>query len=148
MNTQSNLYNIINSNGKASNVYVTASNIKEAELDSEIKKALNNDMNIPAALSLMHEIAREYNKNTNIVTKSELAAKLLKAGKVLGLLTVSPTLWFQEESDVKIDSLIEKRKKAKEDKNWAEADKIRKILQEQDIVLEDHPDGSTTWRKN
>lgn len=124
------------------------SNIKEAELDSEIKKALNNDMNIPAALSLMHEIAREYNKNTNIVTKSELAAKLLKAGKVLGLLTVSPTLWFQEESDVKIDSLIEKRKKAKEDKNWAEADKIRKILQEQDIVLEDHPDGSTTWRKN
>ena len=30
MNTQSNLYNIINSNGKASNVYVTASNIKEA----------------------------------------------------------------------------------------------------------------------
>jgi len=123
-------------------------NIKETELDSEIKKSLNNDMNIPAALSLMHEIAREYNKNTNSITKSELAAKLLKAGQVLGLLTVSPTLWFQEGSDVKIDSLIEKRKKAKADKNWVEADKIRKLLQEQDITLEDHPDGSTTWRKN
>lgn len=123
-------------------------NIKEVELDSEIKKFLNNDMNIPAALSFMHEIAREYNKNTNIITKSELAAKLLKAGQVLGLFTVTPTLWFQEDSDVNIDSLIEKRKKAKVEKNWVEADKIRKILQEQDIILEDHPDGSTTWRKN
>jgi cysteinyl-tRNA synthetase len=44
-----------------------------------------------------------------------------------------------------IESLIEERKLAKLQKNWARADEIRKELTSKKVVLKDHPDGSTTW---
>ena len=45
-----------------------------------------------------------------------------------------------------IDQLIEARTAAKQAKNYAEADRIRKELLEAGIVLEDSASG-TTWRR-
>lgn len=45
-----------------------------------------------------------------------------------------------------IESLIEERKTAKAQKNWARADEIRKELTAKNIVLKDNPDGSTSWK--
>jgi cysteinyl-tRNA synthetase len=45
----------------------------------------------------------------------------------------------------KIDDLIKQRNKARIEKNWAEADKIRYLLDENNIVLYDDKDGNTTW---
>lgn len=45
-----------------------------------------------------------------------------------------------------IESLIEERKTAKAQKNWARADEIRKELTAKNIVLKDNPDGTTTWK--
>jgi cysteinyl-tRNA synthetase len=47
--------------------------------------------------------------------------------------------------DSKISALITARKVARATKNWAEADDIRKKLDELGIVLKDNPDGTTTW---
>jgi cysteinyl-tRNA synthetase len=46
-----------------------------------------------------------------------------------------------------IEDQINARAAAKKAKNWAEADKIRKTLADQGIILEDRPDGTTDWRK-
>jgi cysteinyl-tRNA synthetase len=45
-----------------------------------------------------------------------------------------------------INALIDQRITAKKAKNFAEADRIRKMLLEVGIVLEDTPQG-TTWRR-
>ena len=42
---------------------------------------------------------------------------------------------------------IEKRKEARENKNFAEADNIRKDLAARGVILEDRPDGSTRWKR-
>jgi len=116
-------------------------------LDPRIREALYDDMNTPLALSIMHEIAKDYNKTTNHETQESLAGNLLKAGLLLGLFYTKPEEWFGVEVDFEIDALIQERIDAKKAKNWGEADKIRNILQEKNIILEDHPDGTTTWRK-
>ena len=47
-----------------------------------------------------------------------------------------------------ISQAITKRQIAKKEKNYKEADRIRKyLLEEYGVTLEDHADGESTWRK-
>ena len=50
-----------------------------------------------------------------------------------------------EEIEKKINEKVKLRNKARENKNFKEADRIRKELLKEDIILEDK-DGKTTWR--
>ena len=43
--------------------------------------------------------------------------------------------------------MLEKRIMAKAEKNWKLADEIRKILQDLGITIEDHTDGTSSWRQ-
>jgi cysteinyl-tRNA synthetase len=71
----------------------------------------------------------------------------------LGILQESPEAWLKGESsndglsDDDIDALIEGRRAARDNKDWAEADRIRDELDAAGIVLEDSA-GTTTWRRN
>ena len=49
-------------------------------------------------------------------------------------------------SNEEIDDLIARRKQARADKNWAESDRIRDLLNKHKIILEDNA-GGTTWRR-
>jgi len=49
-------------------------------------------------------------------------------------------------SNEEIEDLIAQRKQARADKNWAESDRIRDLLNEHKIILEDNA-GGTTWRR-
>ncbi|OQW91641.1 MAG: hypothetical protein BWK79_16430 [Beggiatoa sp. IS2] len=68
----------------------------------------------------------------------------------MGLLTVNPDEYLQEVSQglavAEIDQLITARNAARTQKNWAEADRIRDVLQAQGVVLEDSATG-TSWRR-
>jgi len=71
-------------------------------------------------------------------------------GQSLGLLMQPVESWFSDEKGVvdqaEIEELIAARKQARENKNWEEADNIRHALDEKGVILEDTPDGATTWR--
>jgi cysteinyl-tRNA synthetase len=50
-------------------------------------------------------------------------------------------------SDAEIERLIAARVAAREVKNWAESDRIRAVLADAGVVLEDKPGGATVWRR-
>jgi cysteinyl-tRNA synthetase len=52
----------------------------------------------------------------------------------------------EELLDEEIERLIRERTEARKNKNWARADEIRDLLQEQGIILEDTPQG-VRWRR-
>ena len=85
----------------------------------------------------------------NSTGNPKLAYQLKSLANKLGLLTRNSAEFLQEGCTLDsglIEELISQRKAAKINKNYALADKIRKDLLEQGIVLEDTPAG-TNWRK-
>ncbi|TAM12591.1 MAG: cysteine--tRNA ligase [Nevskiaceae bacterium] len=109
--------------------------------------ALADDLNTPAALAVMFELARELNKAETADDKARLTAQLRDAGALLGLLQQDPAAWFgANHEDAEIDTLIAARNAAKNAKNYAEADRIRDTLKQQGIVIEDSAQG-TRWRR-
>ena len=110
--------------------------------------AMDDDFNTPEALAVLFDLANEVNR-----TKDADSLRLLKSlAAVLGLLQRMPDEFLQggmqgdlsEEMDV--EGLIQARLTAKKNKNFSEADAIRKQLADAGIVLEDTPQG-TTWRR-
>jgi cysteinyl-tRNA synthetase len=74
---------------------------------------------------------------------------------MLNFLQRDPTAFLQagskQEGDVSaahIEEKIAERVAAKQAKDFAKADLIRKALLDQGVVLEDKPGGLTEWRKN
>ncbi len=114
--------------------------------DNESIQAVEDDLNTPIVLSRMHALAKNYNKVTNEETKKNIAGALLQTGRLLGLFYSSPDSWFHSKYDSEIEELIQKRTEAKKNKDWGEADRIRGLLLDRNITLEDSPQG-TTWRK-
>ena len=112
---------------------------------AKFKAAMDDDFNTPEALAVLFELANEVNKD-----KSAATATLLKQlAAIVGLLQRDPEQFLQGDADdaaLDIDSLIAERIAAKQAKNYAEADRIRKLLAEAGIVLEDTAQG-TTWRR-
>jgi cysteinyl-tRNA synthetase len=116
--------------------------------------ALSDDLNSPQAIAVLHELVGELNKAENEDAKSSAKNNFLAAGNLMGLLQLDPEDWFKWSpesagdglSDAEIDALIEQRRAARTNKDFAMSDKIRDDLAAQGIVLEDGADG-TTWKR-
>lgn len=121
-------------------------------------KAMQDDFNTPEALAVLFDIAKELNQvkgEADPVRAASVAALLKHLAQPLGLLTQDSEAWFKDAMDGEessslsndeIDTLIEQRKQARLDKNWAEADRLRDVLNQHSIVIED-ASGITTWRR-
>ena len=121
------------------------------EYATRFADAMNDDFNTPLAVAVLFELAGVVNKSKSAV----LARQLKHLGGVIGLLQRDPTAYLQAGpqggeaaiGEAEIVAAIAGRAAAKKEKNFAEADRLRKELTEQGIVLEDKPDGTTDWRR-
>jgi cysteinyl-tRNA synthetase len=114
------------------------------------QQAMDDDFNTPVALSVLFDLARELNKADD---KPVLAATLKSLAALLGLLQDEPDQFLKGGagddgiSAEQIEQLIDDRKTAKANKDWAQADSIRDQLKAQGVVLEDVAGGNTIWRR-
>jgi cysteinyl-tRNA synthetase len=116
-------------------------------IDSQVISALEDDLNTPKAIARLHELVHMVNRSPEPREKEEWQTKLYQSGQLLGFFLSSCEAWFQGGIDpAEIEQLIEQRNQARLAKDFAKADRIRQQLLEQNIVLEDSPQG-TTWRK-
>ncbi len=107
-----------------------------------VMEALCDDLNTPLAFAAMRALA-----DAAMTGDRQAAAGLRAAGGVLGLLGARD--WFHGAADdaTEIEAAIAERAAARRAKDFPLADAKRKTLDERGIELEDHPDGTTTWRR-
>ena len=115
--------------------------------------AMNDDFNTPEAIAVLFDLASEVNRTTGD-EKSRLANLLKSLGSALHFLQRDPTHFLQSGNKTKdglspaqIEEQIAARVSAKQAKDFAKADLIRKMLLDQGIILEDKPGGKTEWRR-
>ena len=122
----------------------------KAEIDPRVMEALKDDLNVPLAISHLHELATMINKTSDEAEQVRLGSILKASGALIGVLQQDPEAWFQEGvlgmTPQEIEAQILARREARSRKDFAESDRIRDALLQQGIVLEDGPDG-TTWRR-
>lgn len=115
--------------------------------ENKFVEAMEDDLNTADALSSLFDLAKEINTGLNADTapSKELCAFALELfGRLAGVLGL---LYTKKESsaDEEIEALIAARTKARKEKNWAEADRIRDELKARHVVLEDTPNG-VKWK--
>ena len=122
-------------------------------VDDEFLACLCDDLNTPAAMARLHELARLANKG------DQAAAMALKSSAaLLGLLQQGADAWAKGADsvsggddkrldDAAIDAEIAARNAARAARDFAKADAIRDALADAGIILEDGQDG-TSWRRS
>lgn len=121
-------------------------NEKIKEYENKFLETINDDLNMPAAMGIIWDIVRNENKS------KQFAELLLKFDKVLGLELQNSQKYIEQNQNLELPQeivdLIEKRKKAREDKNWALSDEIRNKLQEMGYNVKDTKEGMTISKIN
>ena len=123
----------------------------EAEWLGQFNAAMDDDFNTPVALAVLFELARNINRmrETQAEAAMQMAEQLRRLGAILGLLQQDPEVFLQgghADQVEQIELLIQARQQARQQKDWARADEIRKQLIDSGIELEDGPQG-TSWRR-
>jgi len=115
----------------------------QAPYREKFRAALADDLNAPKAMAVVWEVAR--NDELAEVDRRDL---LLTFDEVLGLDLAHATAEVEEaESDPRIDALLAERDRARNDKDFATADRIRDELAAEGITIIDSPEGSRWSRK-
>ncbi|MFC0444393.1 cysteine--tRNA ligase [Pseudidiomarina halophila] len=141
-------------------LYTALRDVTTTEVDAELAKpyverfeqAMDDDFNVPEALPVLFDLARETHRAESPERAAQFAAILKQLGGILGLLQQPPETFLQsgasgtEADNAAVEVLIEKRNSARANKDWAAADAARDELIALGIELEDTPQG-TRWRR-
>ena len=122
--------------------------------EARFTDAMADDLNTPAAIAVLFEMARECQrlKGEDPQAAGAISARLVKLAARIGLLEQSPQAFLQGQagddglSTDTIEAMLAERRQARAAKDFARADEIRDELTAQGIVLEDGVDG-TLWRR-
>ncbi len=144
-----------------------------ADYQARFQEAMDDDFNTPVAIAGLFKLVNELNiaKKNNPEMAEQLAASLKTLGGLLGILQDDPDKWLKgsmtpvaggvlagsgasvsgsadiSREDAWIEQQILARLDAKKAKDWALADLIRDELKQQGVILEDAPNGTTSWRR-
>ncbi len=121
------------------------------EPDPAFVAALEDDLNTPKALAALFELSHAARSESG-EKQVQAAARLRASAAWMGLLSAEPEEWFTAGSGAKLDSaaidqLLAERNAAREQKDFATADRIRDELAAQGISIEDGA-GGTRWRRS
>lgn len=128
---------------------------QETQYHQRVRAAMNDDFNTPEVLPVLFDLAKEINRHKESDTEKaqEFAGLLRELAAMLGLLHQDPEIFLRGGNSAEgiaeseVNELIAQRNTARETKDWSESDRIRDLLKEQGIVLEDKG-GNTTWRRD
>ena len=115
-------------------------------VDDEILKPLYDDINTPGYIANLHKLFDKANKGNDEDKKN-----FNSACNFIGLLNESKDEWIKYKkkkvniSESEIENKIELRNKARENKDYKEADNIRNSLLDKGVLIEDK-DGKTVWK--
>jgi cysteinyl-tRNA synthetase len=125
---------------------------------------MDDDFNTALAIGLVYDLVREVNKFiAELGEKNEQGACILLSAaqeafddvsRTLGIFLRGPEEWFGEArlgehkmtlSMEEIEQYIHLRNEARAKKDWSEADRVRKVLDDAGVTLFDRP-GGTVWK--
>lgn len=115
------------------------------------KRAMDDDFNVPEALPVLFDLARDIHRAADAAQAAQYAEGLRRLAGVLGLLQSDPQQFLQgaaadDAQRALIEQLIAERNAARASKDWPRADAARQQLTALGIELEDTPQG-TRWRR-
>ncbi len=121
------------------------------KMNREFENAMDDDLNIAGAMGKIFEFIKEWNPTVinGKLNQSEcvLVMKIFKGlDQVLGIKIAPPSDLKNDLSERLIQLLISLRQNARQDKNWQLSDQIRDQLRELNVLLEDRPDKTTTYK--
>lgn len=131
----------------------------ESPAVQQFRTGMDDDFNTSTAIAVLFDLAKDLRREGNLITHQGAAntdsttlrqqwQTLVCLSQILGLEAQVEAADTSVEtiSDAEIQSLIEQRQAARQAKNFAEADRIRDLLQAQGVSLIDKP-GSTDWHR-
>ena len=126
------------------NVYIDIKD--EIDISNEILQPLYDDLNTPGYIANLHQLYEKANKGND-----QDKAIFVSACQFVGLLYEKKEDWLNSKmskasiSEKEILLKIDDRNKARDNKNYKEADKIRNELLDKGVLIEDKGD-KTTWK--
>jgi cysteinyl-tRNA synthetase len=137
----------------AENKFFESSTWAASSLPKKFTDAMNDDLNMPTALAVLHESVRSGNTALDSENMDEAAEAYFAVLGIVNVLNINPldSIWQTKGSaealsalDKLVQSMIEQRKAARDNKDFETSDRIRDQLKIAGITLEDEA-GSTNW---
>ena len=114
--------------------------------EREFTSALADDLNTAQAQAVLFDVVREANANLDVDT-AQVVIERTRDFLIEGLVAMGIELGTNdEELTSEVDRLIADRERARQEKDYAQADRIREELKARGILLEDTPQG-VRWRR-
>ena len=113
---------------------------KLVQIEENFHRAINDDLNMPLAMSFVWEAARFEKKNP------EVSNLLAKFDSVLGI-KIDEVNSEKEEIPQEILDLVEQRKIARENKDWAKSDELRDLIAQKGYLVKDTKNGVEITKK-
>ncbi len=121
-------------NLKGTDKLTTADKEKLLQMEKDFHEAINDDLNMPLAMSFVWETARFEKKNP------EISKLLSKFDTILGI-RIDEENTKKQEIPQEILDLVEQRKVARENKDWEKSDKLRDLISQKGYIIKDTKEG-------
>lgn len=127
-----------------------AAALAAAELPPAFVAAMDDDLNVPAAVAVVHEHVRAGNTALADGTPDEVRTELVAVRAMLDVLGLDPQAWTSAGGDdraasalgVLVEAALAERAAARAAKDWAAADAVRDRLVAAGVQVEDSPTGA------
>ncbi|MEL7505246.1 MAG: DALR domain-containing protein, partial [Cyanobacteria bacterium J06554_6] len=137
-----------------------AADERDSESIAQFQAAMDDDLNTAAALAVLFELAKLIQRAVNLrkhQADQQLSDQqfhtaqqtLVQLALILGLeASLEPTPPSPDLDIAWIEKLLRQRQTARQQKRYAESDRLRAELQAVGVTLVDHPDGQTKWYRS